>query len=200
MEKPVRREELAIPPRLAKIMINLSMAKKWQTLVDPFCGVGVILQEALSQEIKVIGIDKDPQAVEGLRKNISWHKFSRENYQLLNADSSRVKIKKCEAIVTEPDLGQILKNAPNLPKAKEMLDSYENLMIRVLNNIKGSIEGRFVFTSPFIKTSADGRTKRIGCNREKILGKTGLRLVSGFPVTEFRENQVVGREIFVLEH
>ncbi|MEM4330781.1 MAG: hypothetical protein QW273_02110, partial [Candidatus Pacearchaeota archaeon] len=47
MEKPVRRESLAISPRLAKILINLSGIKKGETLLDPFCGIGVILQEAL---------------------------------------------------------------------------------------------------------------------------------------------------------
>ena len=47
MNKPVRRESLAISPRLAKILINLSGVKKGDLLVDPFCGIGGILQEAL---------------------------------------------------------------------------------------------------------------------------------------------------------
>jgi hypothetical protein len=37
MQKPIRREELAISPRLAKILINLSGAKKNNLLLDPFC-------------------------------------------------------------------------------------------------------------------------------------------------------------------
>ena len=199
MEKPVRREELAISPRLAKIMINLSKIRKGETLVDPFCGVGVIIQEALSQGLNVIGIDKDQSAIEGLKKNIQWGKFSEENYSLINSDSSRVRIRKVKAVATEPDLGEILKLMPNSAKSKEMLSNYENLMIKVLNNLKGSVEGRFVFTAPFIKTSMEGKPRRIGCDKEKILKGTGLRLAAGFPIPEFRENQIVGREIFVLE-
>ncbi len=44
MSKPSRRESLAISPRLAKILINLSQVEEKKTLLDPFCGVGVILQ------------------------------------------------------------------------------------------------------------------------------------------------------------
>ncbi|MGA2130067.1 MAG: DNA methyltransferase [Candidatus Pacearchaeota archaeon] len=200
MEKPVRRESLAISPRLSKIMINLSKTKPGETIVDPFCGVGVILQEALRDGINVIGIDKDPEAIQGILKNLKWGKFSEENYKIINGDSSTVKIKKSNAIVTEPSLGQVLKYAPNKETAIEMIKEYEKLIIRVLNNMKENITGRFVFTGPFIQTTSKSAVKRIGCDVNKILSNTRLRLVSGFPIAEFRENQAVGREIFVLVH
>lgn len=200
MEKPVRRESLAISPRLAKIMINLSKAKPGEIIVDPFCGIGVILQEALRLGINVIGIDKDPEAIKGILKNLKWGKFSEKNYQIVNGDSSTVKIKKSNAIVTEPSLGQVLKYAPNREKAEEMIKEYEKLIIRVLNNLKENITGRFVFTAPFIQTTSKSAVKRLGCDVNKILSSTRLRLVQGFPIAEFRENQAVGREIFVLVH
>ena len=200
MEKPVRRESLAISPRLAKIMINLSGIKEGETIVDPFCGVGVIVQEALRLGINVVGIDKDAEAIQGILKNLKWGKFSEENYKIINGDSSTVKIKKTNAVVTEPDLGQVLKYAPNKEIATEIINGYEKLIIRVLNNLKNSVSGRFVFTGPFIQTTSKSAVKRMGCNLNKILSSTRLRLVHGFPVAEFRENQVVGREIFVLEH
>ena len=50
--------------RLAKILINLSEVKDEEILLDPFCGIGVILEEALLQNINVIGIDKDKKAVD----------------------------------------------------------------------------------------------------------------------------------------
>ncbi len=199
MEKPVRREELAISPRLAKIMINLSKVKSKEILVDSFCGVGTILQEALSQGIYVIGVDKDFKAIDGLKKNLKLLKFPEENYQLFNTDSTKVRIERANVFVSEPDLGEILRGLPNESKTKEILSGYESLIIAVINNLKRSVSGRFVFTSPFIKTSYGNKTKRIGCNKEKILEKTGFRFVSGFPLAEYREDQIVGREIFVLE-
>ncbi len=74
MGKPVRREHLAISPRLSKILVNLSQTKQGQTLLDPFCGIGVILQEAIVQGINVVGVDINSTAIEGAKKNIEWTK------------------------------------------------------------------------------------------------------------------------------
>ena len=195
MNKPVRRESLSISPRLAKILINLSLIKKGETLVDPFCGIGVILQESLIQNLKVIGIDKDREAIKGANQNLSWAKFNKENYRLISNDSSSVNIDKANAIATEPDLGDILKKIPTKEKAQEIQEGFENLMIKVINNLKNKISGRIVFTAPDIRIGK----KRISCNIERILERTKLRLVEGFPIKEFRQGQIVGREIFVLE-
>jgi len=196
MEKPIRRESLAISPRLAKIMINLSEVKKSEKLVDPFCGIGVVLQEALIQEIKVVGIDKDKKAIEGARQNLKWGKFSKDKYELLNSDSKQIKIQKVNVLVTEPDLGEILKKIPTKEKAKKIILNFENLIVSVLNNLKKNIFGRIVFSSPLIKTIKG----RISLDIEKVLRKTNLKLVKGFPIQEFRNNQIVGRNIFVLEN
>jgi len=195
MQKPVRREDLSISPRLAKIMINLSEVKEGETLLDPFCGIGAILIEALEEEIKVIGIDNDGKAIEGASKNLKWFKFSKENYKLNKNDSSKVKIKSSEVLVSEPYFGTTLKKIPEKKKAEIMIKQFENLMISVLNNLKESISGKFVFTAPCIRI---GR-KRIGCNFEDICEKTELKLEENFPIEEFRKNQIVGRNIVVLK-
>lgn len=195
MQKPVRREALSISPRLAKIMINLSQVRENEALVDPFCGIGVVLQEALLQNIKVIGIDRDKSAIEGARKNFAWFKFSLNNYQLINSNSSREKIKNANGLATEPDFGEILKKLPTKDQANKTLRNFENLMISVINNLKSQISGKIVFTAPLIKTM-DGR---ISCNSQKISQMTGLKLANGFPIDEFREEQIVGRQIVVLE-
>lgn len=193
MEKPFRRESLSISPRLSKIMINLSMAKKGETLLDCFCGIGVILQEALLQEIKVIGIDNDNDAVNKCRKNLEWAKFRKENYKLINGDSGRVSVGKINVIVCEPDLGETLRKIPSPDKARQILERYEKLMGFVLRNLKNQVKGRIVFTSPLIKT----HKKRVSCSIEKIIPGIDLKPVKRFD--EYREGQIVGRQIFVLE-
>ncbi|MBU0958799.1 MAG: methyltransferase domain-containing protein [Nanoarchaeota archaeon] len=193
MKKPERRESLAISPRLAKILINISQVKEEETLLDSFCGVGVILQEALLQKIKVIGIDKDDAAISGAKKNLSWLGFN--DYEIINSDSSSVKIRRVNALVTEPDLGALHRKMPTNEEIIKIINNYERLMIRVLNNLKKSVEGRIVFTAPFIKSFK----KRIGCNIQNVLDKTKLILING-PIQEYRYNQIVGREIFVLKN
>ena len=194
MKKPVRREALSISPRLAKIMINLSEVKEGETLTDGFCGIGVILQEALLKKIKVIGIDKDKDAINGAEKNLKWFGFSNSDFKLLKEDSSKIRIHEVKALVSEPDFGETLRKIPAKEKAGLMINNFENLIILVLNNMKKYVENRFVFSSPLIRIGK----KRIGCDFQRISEKTGLKLISGFPIPEFRENQIVGREIAVM--
>jgi len=195
MLKPVRREDLAISPRLSKIMINLSHIKPGGKLLDGFCGIGVVLEEGLLQDLKVIGIDKDKSAIEGAKQNFIWFKSKVADYELINADSTRIRLPKADVLVTEPDLGETLKKTPTREKAKQQLREYENLMIDVLNNVRKSVNGRAVFTAPHIRIM----NKRLGCNAERIANETGFKMVKGFPINEHRSNQIVGRQIFVME-
>lgn len=195
MQKPVRREELSISPRLAKIMINLSEVKEEEVLLDGFCGIGVIMIESLNMGIKTIGIDKDVNAIEGARANLSWMKFSPSEFKLLVNDSSKIRISPVNVFVSEPDFGDILKRNPRKGDAEKMVRKYENLMIDVINNLKTSISGKIVFSSPLIEVGRE----RIGCDYLRICSKTNLKIEEGFPISEFREEQIVGREIIVLK-
>lgn len=194
MDKPERREHLAISPRLSKIMINLAKIKEGQTMIDAFCGIGVILSEALLQGINVVGVDKDKDAISGANKNLEWGKFSRENYKIIHGDSRKIKFPKTHAMVSECDLGETIKKATHERKAREIIRNFEKLVIGVLKNVRNSVEGRIVFTSPYIKLF---NKKRVGADIDRILSETNLKLIRRFK--EYRNNQIVGREIFVLE-
>ncbi len=195
MGKPVRRNELSISPRLAKILINLSGVKSEETLLDCFCGIGTILQEALLQKINVIGIDKDRKAIDCSELNLEWFKFNKGNYRLINADSSNFQIPEVQAIATEPDLGELQKKIVSEEKAEEIAKNFEKLMINVIKNLKRNVKGRIVFTAPLIQT----QKKRVPCNFNNIALMTGMKIVKGFPIEEFREKSIIGRSIVVLE-
>ena len=206
MGKPVRREHLAISPRLAKILVNLSQTKQGQTLLDPFCGIGIILQEAMIQGINVVGIDINSIATEGAQKNIEWIKKKyrvQANAKILTGDSRKTHLQNIDGIATEPSLGTLLKKTPSKKTAMQMQARFEQLMIAALNNLKHSLnpKAKIAFTAPYINT---GKT-RIGCSIQKICNATGLRIhcfqnnPAKFPIRDFRPNQIVAREIFVLE-
>ena len=195
MQKPVRREELSISPRLAKMMINLSEVKEGETLLDCFCGIGVVMIEALNMDINAVGIDKDANAIEGARQNLQWFKFPTSSYKLLYGDSIKLKISPVNVLVSEPDFGSVLKKIPGNREAQKMISQFEKLMIGVLNNLKTSVSGKIVFTAPLINTGRE----RVGCDYSRICLKTGLTIEEGFPLPEFRENQIVGREIVVMK-
>ncbi|OGY79413.1 MAG: hypothetical protein A3B74_01065 [Candidatus Kerfeldbacteria bacterium RIFCSPHIGHO2_02_FULL_42_14] len=62
-----------LPPKVAQMLINLTGTDKNRILLDPFCGSGTILQEALLLGYeKIIGADKDIVAIENTKKNLVW--------------------------------------------------------------------------------------------------------------------------------
>jgi tRNA G10 N-methylase Trm11 len=198
MEKPVRRSRLAISPRLARILINLSGVKEGETLLDPFCGIGVILQEAVLQGINCIGVDIDRKAIEGAKRNLNWLKEkykTRADYKLVNKDSGRVILRGIHGIACEPNLGMLLKRSPNPAQALEIMRKFESTISFVFTNLKYSLVqgGKIAFTSPLIRAG----NNRIGCSINRIIEKAGLRLISKFK--EEREGKIVSREVFVLE-
>lgn len=72
--RPIRDSKAGmLPPKLAKILVNISGATPYGLILDPFCGSGTILQEAgILGFQKVVGIDRDPKAVEASTKNWQW--------------------------------------------------------------------------------------------------------------------------------
>ncbi len=207
--KPERRESLAISPRLARILINLSGAKKEEIILDPFCGIGVILQESLLRGINALGVDIDRIATSNAKKNIAWleknYRIEAKHY-VYNEDSRKINLHDIiiSGIASEPSLGKLLTVAPQKEEAIRMINMFESLMIDMLNNIKKFMRkgARAAFTAPLIRTADK---KRIGCDIEKICEKTNLHACQlkgservKFPIQEFRQEQIVGREFFVL--
>lgn len=200
MQKPVRREALAISPRLAKIMINLSQVKEGGFLADPFCGIGVIVQEAVMKGINCFGADIDLEAIEGARKNLNWlnskYKVPGEARFHLG-DSARFPSVRLDGVATEPALGEIVRKKLNDGDALEYVMRFEDLVIPVLNRMKQlkSRNAKIVLTMPFIRNTS------VSVNR--ICQQTGLKVYDlpgvTMPIREFREKQFVGREIIILE-
>ena len=62
-----------LPPKLAQILINLcGPLPKGSTILDPFCGTGVVLQEALLIGYKAYGTDISERMVEYTSRNLEW--------------------------------------------------------------------------------------------------------------------------------
>nr|HPH36005.1 methyltransferase domain-containing protein [Methanoregulaceae archaeon] len=62
-------------PRLARALVNISLVASGETLLDPFCGTGGIVLEAILVGARGIGSDIDPFMVSGSRKNVGGAEF-----------------------------------------------------------------------------------------------------------------------------
>ncbi|MDP3970720.1 MAG: DNA methyltransferase [bacterium] len=62
-----------LPPKIARMMINISQPNLDDTILDPFCGSGTILQEALLSGYKnVIGSDISKKSILDTTDNLAW--------------------------------------------------------------------------------------------------------------------------------
>lgn len=87
-DRPKRDTKVGmLPPKLAQIIINLATgryqnrrankstaraAQDVQTVLDPFCGTGVVLQEAMLMGYGVYGTDIEPRMIEYSESNLNW--------------------------------------------------------------------------------------------------------------------------------
>lgn len=104
-----------IPPKVARMMINLAIGNtplEDKTLLDPFCGVGTILAEALVTGVSVVGSDSQMDQIRRSEKNLAWVKSEyalKNNFSIQHKSSETVSLalkpQTIDFIVTEPDLG-----------------------------------------------------------------------------------------------
>ena len=76
-----------LPPKLAQILINLcGPLPEDATILDPFCGTGVVLQEAILMGYHAYGTDISERMIEYSKKNLEWFK---ESLNILSTNMSR---------------------------------------------------------------------------------------------------------------
>ncbi len=97
---------VSIHPKFARAMVNLSRAGPGDVVLDPFCGTGGVVIEAVLLGHRALGSDIDPRMVEGSRENLAALGLE-AGVRLADvgdagpADGSRV-----DAIVTDPPYGR----------------------------------------------------------------------------------------------
>ncbi len=205
--KPEKDFLKSISIRLAKILINISQVKENQTLLDPFCGTGIILQEALIIGINVIGIDKEEKSVSMTKKNLEWliKKYNIKNsYKLTKGDAQILSkfVNKVDVIVTEPYLGPYIRKLPDNKEANKILEELYLLYSRFLIESKKILknEGKIVIIFPRFRTISN---KVFGLDKERLINKNGFKVSEDFSVElpivySYKESRIL-REIYVIE-
>jgi tRNA G10 N-methylase Trm11 len=222
--RPVQRKIFAIPPRLARIMVNLAFCTSGKVLLDPFCGVGTILQEALLGKARVIGVDVNPWCAKATRENLGWLKkeyaLREAEYIVLQGDSRSLTKRiqqEVNCIATEPDLGPALLQIPTTPYATKIIDKLRPLYHDFLNEAYGTLKhgGRLVLVTPYIKTRSG---KPVTMNVKEKAMTVGFKSIRPFhravPVKEggelenlsemvsfidVKERHKIGREVHIFE-
>ncbi len=85
-----------LPPKLARMMVNLAQIPKDGTVLDPFCGSGTVLMEAAlaSGAKRILGSDIAERCIHDTQKNDDW---LLEKGFLLPQDAKRLEVFRCDA-------------------------------------------------------------------------------------------------------
>lgn len=209
-QKPTPHPDISLSPRLARVLVNLAGLREGQTLLDPFCGSGTILAEALYKSYRCLGLDSRASRVQDTRENLSWllgGLGGGERYDVRKGDARELfrmlRGTKVDAIVTEPLLLPRLDARPRTTTASGMIDSAAEVYNDSLASMADSVVpgGRIVIVVPIIQTM-DGEEVTMTLDGKKL----GLRLYQPGPVgfeypvrLSFESTRWVRRGVYVFE-
>ncbi len=212
-----------LPPKLAQVLINFSGATPTEHLLDPFCGSGTIIQEALLMGWqRVTGSDISDRAISDSTDNVAWlHQQYPDltgTATLKTVDVSKltdaVSINDVDAIVTEPYLGPPVREEPEVIEMLTIIQELETLYLAAFRSFAQVLKfgGHIAIVFPLFKT-------RHGIYSLKILETLqamGFQRINPLPdsvslfakvgptargsLVYHRPGQHVEREIFIFEY
>ena len=220
--RPARDAKVGmLPPKLAQILINLcGKLPEEARVLDPFCGTGVVLQEAAIMGYVPYGTDLNERMVEYSKKNLSWL-FNEHNQkrfkilpdliqkkdQILNAISvgdatSFTWEGEIDAAAFEGYLGAPMSKPPVDIKFKTEKAKCREIAIGFLKNITPQIKSGtpVVMALPawlrengkYAGLNILDEIQEMGYNFEKFQD------LSQSDLLYYREGQIVAREIIVI--
>jgi tRNA G10 N-methylase Trm11 len=192
-----------LPPKLAQIMINLAQVPSGKTILDPFCGSGVVLQESLLMGYPVIGSDLTREMVKASRANLEW--LSEEgqlpDWRVSQIDATKGGWESFYGVVTEGYLGPPLSSPPTPKRLDRLKKNAAELTLSFLSNLRSQIsEGiPVVMTLPAWRQGKEYRRIEI-IDQILSLGYSRRQFPPVKPVDllYMRPGQTVAREIIVL--
>lgn len=200
-----------LPPKLAQIIVNLALGAQQHDksirVLDPFCGTGVILQEASLLGHPVYGTDLSEKMVAYSRENLLWL-ASKQNMRVKSqfeiADAKTHTWRSpIDVIACEGYLGQPFSAPPSPAKLAEVRDNCNHITMEFLRNIGSQIAAgtRLCVAVPAWKDSKGRFTHLPLTDKLSALGYTHIQFKNVAPrdLLYYRDDQIVARELLVLQ-
>ncbi len=201
-----------LPPKLAQIMINLAVGTPEATttpprILDPFCGTGVLLQEAALLRYSVYGTDLSEKMVSYSRDNLNWLKDQYDlsiDWLVHEGDAMDTQWQgPIDAVVSEAYLGQPFSAPPSPSKLAEVQGNCDHIISTFLTNLSKQLESGtpVVLAVPAWKAKDDTFTHLPLTQKIGTFGfeRVTLKSVDADALAYFRPDQVVAREILILK-
>lgn len=198
------RKKGMLPPKLARMLVNIAIGADTAkgVLLDPFCGSGTILIEAMELGCAVSASDTDTDAVLGTQKNLRWFAEEAEittDWSVQQADATKVRPETpIQYLVTEPFLG----------KPKPQKDQVKNIFTGLYKMYLGAFKHWSTILQPgaqVVIIFPRARASQLGMKEDVTLHKLIDKLDSlGYttlsePVIYQRPQATIAREVHHLE-
>lgn len=201
-----------LPPKLAQMMINMAAPTTHDPeepvprILDPFCGTGVLLQEAALLRYAVYGTDLSEKMIRYSRDNLNWLKDKYElslDWYLHEGDAMETEWQQpIDAVVSETYLGQPFSAPPSPAKLTEVRGNCNHIISSFLTNLSKQLKsGTPVVLAVPAWRGKDGSLTHLPLTQK--IGDFGfervqLKTVDASALAYYRPDQVVAREILIL--
>ena len=217
-----------LPPKLAQTIVNIAVGTAEPrpncVVLDPFCGTGVVLQEARLMGFGVYGSDIEPRMIDYSQQNLAWldERFMRPALgdsakfssaadpthpaQLDVGDACTHRWQPTPDFVAgETYLGQPLATWPAPEKLQHIISTCDTIIEKFLRNLAAQTPSGFraCLAVPAWRNPQDahGRLRRLPLlDRLENLGynRISFEHVRTEDLVYFRPDQLVARELLVI--
>lgn len=175
------------------------------TVLDPFCGTGVVLQEAALLGFDVYGTDLAEKMVDYSKANLEWlgNKHTLAGVTIEAGDAVEHTWRQpIHAVVAETYLGQPFSAPPAPDKLDKVKRTVDHILTKFLQNLHAQLQPGtpLCLAVPAWRDSAGRMTHLPIIRKLQELGyeRQDLEHVDTDKLAYFREDQVVARQILIL--
>ena len=190
-----------LPPKLAQILINLcGLLKPGSVVLDPFCGTGVVLQEALLMGYRAYGTDISERMVDYSEKKLKWLTKSNNGFWVSQGDATSYTWQRSiDAVACEGYLGKPFSRIPTEMELKEQKQECATIVLGFLKNLAGQIKSEtpvVIAVPAWLRNSGEYERMEILDEIDKLGYNVNNKTREG--LLYHRDDQVVARDIIIL--
>lgn len=229
-ERPMRDTKVGmLPPKLAQILINVASGAIAETklqnicdipagepiprtilnqrVLDPFCGTGVVLQEAALMGYDVYGTDLEQRMIDYTEKNLDWltglYPDLEVNPELTAGDATNhVWSAPIDLVAAETYLGRPFTALPTPEVLNQTISDCNLIIKKFLRNIQGQIKPgtRLCLAVPAWQTGKNQFKHLPLVDQIEDLGynRVSFEHIRDADLIYYRPDQVVARQLLVI--
>ncbi len=226
--RPARDSRVGmLPPKLAQIIVNLAAGPLTevqqtnicdipadqpipptilnQTVLDPFCGTGVLLQEALLMGYGAYGSDLEKRMIDYSRRNLDWLSANHPGlpaFQLEAGDATTHTWSPLPQLVAaEGYLGKPFTTTPRPETLAQTIFECNTIIRKALTNLAAQLPSGARFCLAVPAWSVNGKISHLPLIDQ--LPRLGYNTVDfertgGQPLLYHRPDQIVARQLLVI--